>query len=153
MDDLLHRITCYNRSLSKLSPTGFSVAPCFGESYQLFADIVTVFLSSEEVNQQSCDAVEDFKQLQFQCFTLINAQTTVSRYGQSNSLNFLVVFLYFSLFDKRYGGIAVADKEKYKNALQAYLRISQMKSLNKYDKLITQDFNNKHLKLVMRALE
>jgi hypothetical protein len=151
-DSLSHRIKSYNQTLYRLDINSFFIQPCFGENYLLFTDIANVFLSDNEVTQELCDSVQEFKLLQIECFNKINSAKIVSKYGYSNGLNFLVVFLYFYFFDLKYGGISEYEKDSYKKALKDYLEISQVKHLNRYDKAIVQDFNSKHLNRMLTGL-
>ncbi len=153
MRALQSRLLSYNRNLSSLDTNAFLLRPCFGESYLLYADIASVFLSDDEVTKDVCDLVEDFKQLHIECFYRVSSAKCSSRYGCSNSLNLLVVFLYFYFFDLRYGGITQSDKPKYEYALKAYLKLSKSASLHSVDKATVKDFDGKHLEKIRRGLK
>lgn len=129
------------------------IKPCFGSSFQLYADIVAAFRSELPIEEQLGIAVEEFKYVQYDLLKLVLESRTVSNYGNSNALNFAVVFLYFSLLDNRYGGINESDRPLYRFALDKYSEFIKLKSsFNSYDRNLMDDFNNKHLEIIQQLV-
>ena len=150
--NLLKKLHAYNRKFSVIDSRFLLSYLCFSESYEIFTEVARFYLSAEETTQELADAIEDFKQIQYQVFEKIQTAMTISKTGQSNRLNFLVTFLYFYYFDMKYGGVTEWDKPKYKRALEAYLELSKNKLLHPCDKETIQDFDTKHLNYISKGL-